>query len=280
LGLAVWAASLVVIPASLAARVTLLAPLVIVPHLLERLPGRLPLQGLGPWAFTAALALPIAFLLPPGLPAAMLTVPYLGLGLLVLAAAVTHGLQSVPEILRLSQVPALGADVAIAFLGAAAAFLTFDRLGYRPMDFDAATILLTATHFHFAGFGLLAITALLASGSPHLRAPTLGLVAGIPLTALGFVTASSTIGAVGALAVGVSGIVVALELLRIPVRDRSRMPLRAAGLALLVGMPLGIGWAMAALLGLPFIDLDTMVRTHGALNAFAVLAATFGLGRR
>ena len=38
-------------------------------------------------------------------------------------------------------------------------------------------------------------------------------------------------------------------------------------------MPMGIAWSIAILTGLSFVDLDTMVRTHGALNATATLLA-------
>jgi hypothetical protein len=44
-----------------------------------------------------------------------------------------------------------------------------------------------------------------------------------------------------------------------------------AGTALLVSMPLAIGWSFAILTGQAFLDLDTMIRTHGELNALAVL---------
>jgi hypothetical protein len=46
-------------------------------------------------------------------------------------------------------------------------------------------------------------------------------------------------------------------------------------LALLIGMPMGIAWSLAILTGQSFLDLETMVRTHGALNSLAVLLAVF-----
>jgi hypothetical protein len=36
-------------------------------------------------------------------------------------------------------------------------------------------------------------------------------------------------------------------------------------------MPMGIAWSVAILLGSTFLDLDTMIRTHGVLNASAML---------
>ena len=113
--------------------------------------------------------------------------------------------------------------------------------------------------------------SLLAAARPWLRAPVLGLITGIPLTAAGFVLASDAVNAVGALVVGSSGIGVAVALVSVGGSARSRWLARAAGVALLVGMPMGIAWSLAILFGQAFLDLDTMVRTHGVLNSLAVL---------
>lgn len=280
-GLGVWIAALVLLPAPLAVRITLLAPLVIVPRLLGMLPPRPLIERLAGWpALLAAIVLTIAFALPAGPVAAALSMPWLAIALTAAAGAVTHGVPYLPGLLLPRSAPDLGVDVSLGLLGAGAVFLSCDRLGFRPMDFDSVTILLTGTHFHFAGFGLLALTSLLAVSRPLLRLPVIGLVVGIPLTALGFVTASNEIAAAGAVVVGLSGIAVAVALIANGTVDTRRWTLRAAGVALLVGMPMGIAWSLAILFGFSFIDLDTMVRTHGALNATAVLLATLGAERQ
>jgi len=279
-GLGVWFATLVLLPAPLAVRITLLAPLVIVPHLFGTLPPRPMIERLAGWpAFLAAIVLAIAFAVPAGPVAAALSTPWLAIALAAAAGAVAHGLPRLPGLLHPRSASDLGVDVSLGLLGAGAVFLTFDRIGFRPMDFDSVTILLTGTHFHFAGFGLLAVSSLLARSRPLVRAPVLGLVLGIPLTAVGFVTSSEAISAVGALVVGSSGIAVAVALLASDVAGRSRWALRAAGAALIVGMPLGIAWAFSILTGFVFLDLETMVRTHGTLNAAAVVLATLGSDR-
>jgi hypothetical protein len=38
-------------------------------------------------------------------------------------------------------------------------------------------------------------------------------------------------------------------------------------------MPMGIAWSIAILTGQTFLDLESMVRTHGVLNSTAVLLA-------
>ena len=82
---------------------------------------------------------------------------------------------------------------------------------------------------------------------------------------------SDAISAVGALFVGLSGIGVGLGLLTVSTPGPARWISKVAGGALLVGMPMGIAWSLAILVGRSFLDLDTMIRTHGVLNATAVL---------
>jgi hypothetical protein len=262
---------LVFLPAPIAARILLLAPLVIVPRLLGLIPAHPWVRRLAGWpTLLAALPLLLAFALPAGPLAGALVLPWLALALACALVAVLHGLANLPSILRLPQLPDLGLDVALGFLAVAATFTLVDRLGTQT-GFSTAIVLLTATHFHFAGFGLLGLASLLARSRPWLRGSLIGLVIGIPLTALGFVLASNAVNALGALFVGLSGLGVGVALLTAPARGMARWPSRLAGAALLIGMPMGVAWSVAILSGQTFLDLDTMIRTHGALNATAVL---------
>jgi hypothetical protein len=214
----------------------------------------------------------VAFSLTPGPLAAAFALPWLGLALIGTAAAIRHGLARLPSILLPCHLPELGIDVALGFWGVGATFALMDRLGVDT-GFSPVIVLLTATHFHFAGFGLLAVASLLVTSRPRLGVSVLGLIIGIPLTALGFILSSDPINAVGALVVGSSGIGVGIALLTRHVEVRADWLSRTAGLALLVGMPMGIAWSLAIVTGQSFVDLDTMVRTHGALNSMAVLLA-------
>ncbi len=272
-GMVVWAAAMVLLPAPLAARILLLAPLVIVPRLIPLLPPRRWVGALGGWpSLIAALPLLVAFTLPTGPLAAAFVLPWLGVALIGTAAAITHGLSQLPAILQPRHLPALGIDVALGFWGVAAIFTIVERLGVET-GFSPVIVLLTATHFHFAGFGLLGLASLLAASRPRLRASVLGLIVGIPITAMGFILVSDLLGAIGALIVGSSGIVVAIGLLTGGTPGAAGWLLRGAGVALLVGMPMGIAWSFAILTGQSFLDLDTMIRTHGVLNSVAVLVA-------
>lgn len=270
-GLLVWAAGLALLPAPMAARILVLAPLVIVPRLLFLLPDRRWVGRLSGWpALLAALPLLVAFGLPSGPLAAIFVLPWFALALMGALAAVLHGLAHLPSILRPSQWADLGIDVALGFWAVGATFTVIDRLGVET-GFSPTIVLLTATHFHFAGLSLLGLASLMARSRPWLRASVAGLIVGIPLTAVGFVLVSDAINSVGALVVGLSGIGVGIGLLTVPTSGRARWASRLAGAALLIGMPMGIVWSLAIVSGQAFLDLDTMIRTHGVLNATAVL---------
>jgi hypothetical protein len=274
IGSIVWLAALVVMPSSPIARVLLLAPLVIVPRLLHRIDWP-PVSRLGGWlAVAAALPLVVAFALPAGPLAAALTGPWILLTTVALVIAVRHGVRRLPGLISWHGVADLGTCVALGFLAVGATFLVTVRLGVRPLGFSEVIILLTAVHFHFAGFALLAIASSLGRTVRPMRAPAVGLVVGMPITALGFVSGSLLIAALGAVVVGGSGLAIGLGLLAAASRRArtlaERLAWRAAGVALLVAMPLGIGWSLAPLIGGALLPLDTMVRTHGFLNALAV----------
>ena len=221
-GLVVWAASLILVPAPLAARILLLAPLVIIPRLLPLLPARAWIGRLGAWvALVAALPLILAFSLTAGPVAAALAIPWLVVALTGAVSGIRHGLSQLPSILAPRRLHDLGIDVALGFWGVGAGFLLLDRLGV-DIGFAPVIVLLTATHFHFAGFGLLTVASLLAASRPWLRGPVAGLCVGIPLTAAGFVLASDPISAIGALVVGSSGIAVGVALLAGAIPSRRR----------------------------------------------------------
>lgn len=280
-----WLLVVAVHPAPLTARVLLGAPLVLVPAHIGGLlrfgaaPGRSTrIERLaGYLAIAAALPLLPAFALAPGLPAAALSLPWLVVGATAGVAGISALTRQVRR--RLLDPTVIGGAGALALLATASAFLVSDRLGVYPFGFSAEIIRLTAVHFHFAGFGLLGVAVVSTSNSPNLtRIAVLGLITGIPVTAAGFfgIPLASWI---GSCIVGVGGIAAAMTLLPTArgARRAPRLMLLAAAGALFVGLPLGVGWATAELLRLPCLDLEAMVRTHGALNASGVLIGALAL---
>lgn len=271
-GGAIFLLELLLLSAPLIARVALVAPLVIVPRLLGMTGDHRMMARLAGWpVLLAAIPLVVAFGLPAGVAAASLSVPWLALCAAAVPLAAWHAIPLLPRILDRGILADLGADAACCFLAVGAVFLAADRLGIQPLGFSMTIILLTGTHFHVAAFGLLLLTAILARRRPWLNASVVGLVVGFPITAAGFVLSSDLIGAVGALVVGAAGIGTGLAWWSDGGYGLEAWIKRVAGVALLVGMILGIAWSWSVVFGIGFIGLDLMVRTHGALNAGAVL---------
>ncbi len=284
IGGGVWIGAALLLSAPIAAKILLGAPLLLVPLLLADVPDR-PAAGpistrrmSGLPAVAAALPLVAAYMLPPGPAAAFLTLLWLLLTALCLAAGVRHGMPRLPGILHPRHAAELGVDGAFAALAVGAAFLTIDRLGARPLDLSTEIVLLTAVHFHFTGFVLLSLASLAAAGAGGrpARAAVLALVVGIAVTATGFNLHSDLINAVGAVIVAGGAVLMGVVLLRAVATGRTLRgaSLALSGLGLLVGPPMGALWAISIVAGWAFLDLETMVRTHGALNAAALVVAT------
>lgn len=277
-GLLAWAVAIAALPAPMSARISVGVPLVLVPLIMQR--------GRPAWAspmlpgltLAAALPLLLAFWLPAGPAAAVATLPWLAIAAAGAAAAIRHGVPLLPHLLHPRNAELLGRHVALGFLAVGAAFLVADRLDVQPLGFSAPIVLLTAAHFGFAGFGLLWLACDGARRWPVLRAAVLGIVFGMPVTALAFILESDLLNAVGALIVSAAAASVGVSLLRRAIRGRSAVAALAGG-ALVVGPGMGAAWALALLLDVGFIDLDAMVRTHGVLNAAGVLLAASITGR-
>jgi hypothetical protein len=285
-GLLVWVVALVWLPSgvSVEQRILLLAPLVIVPQLLGAVPlDERPLPA-EPWMlFLAGLPTALAMALPAGdLAAGLAALPWAIATVALGVAAAVRGLRSLPWVFAPASAPTLGHLVAFGFLAVGGAFLLFERLAIQPGGFSVELIVLTAVHFQFAGFGLVTVAALLARRLPAMAVPIDGLTVGIPITALGFVAGSAPLNALGATITGLSGIGVALALLigRSAATGPWRPVRHLAGIALLIGMPLGIAWSVSLALGFTFLDIERMARIHGSLNATAVLLVALAYPRQ
>jgi hypothetical protein len=269
---AVFAGTLGTVPRALA-----LAPLVLVP-LGVGMAGQRPFPGLagqclrvavwcqpvGALGFTASLALSV-----DGVTAAALAAPWLlvtGLfGLAALFRTLDRGEVALPE-------TAIDAGLGYVSVGAVAMLLSHLDITFW---FSRTIILLTAVHFHYAGFVLPIVTGLTGrSGALDTRLwhSLAGVIlAGPAIIAIGI----SFSPLVEVLAVGGLTVAVALfgwyVLLRIaPTRPRRQaVLLGVSAVALPASMALALGYGVATFSGIPLgLDIATMVTLHGSLNAF------------
>ena len=158
-------------------------------------------------------------------------------------------------------------------------WLVASRLGMRPMGIQEPIGLLTAVHFHFAGFASATIAAATLQfverrgehGCEHrwLKAVVL-MVAGLPIVvAAGFVI-SPIIKMVAAIlfSASVAGLAIAVRACGRRVEDpTARILLQVAAGAVFAGMVLSGAYAVADYLGSNALTIPQMARTHGILNA-------------
>ena len=227
--------------------------------------------------FPAALLFAFAFLLPPGQAAGICTLPWLLLALwLAFRAAM--------ELLKRKEytLPYLCATASYLFLIVGAVWATADRLEIQFFAFDPVIGLLTAVHFHFAGFLLLLITGLALRNWHSPLAPVVGWMAilGPPLVAIGIFTThyggpqvvellAATIMALGG--IGVAGRHLQLGLQR----KTARLYMLPGALLLLAGMGLALLYGWRSEYPMALLSIPWMYAVHGSVNAgaLALLAA-------
>jgi len=259
----------------------LFAPLVIVPMGME-LSGLIGIRG---WLdelarrlqpVGASLAV-VAMWLPPGRKAGLAALGWLLICVLMAGAGFV-------ELVQALSVDAGGGARATRFamgiarvdLAVGGAWLVASRLGMRPMGIQEPIGLLTAVHFHFAGFA----TAIIAAATLHFAEkrgdhrwlkPVVLVVAGMPfVVAAGFVI-SPVVKMVAAIlfSLSVAVLAVAVRACGRTVQDATaRVLLQLAAGTIFAGMVLSAAYAIADYAGSDLLTIPQMARTHGILNAF------------
>ena len=225
--------------------------------------------------FPAALFLVLALRREPGLIAAGLATPWLVLPGIAAIGAVASGI-----VIDRRSLARACAQAALLFFAVGGAWTFADRAGWRPLDFGADIVQLTAVHFHYAGLVLPLIAALVVReniGARVARLAACGVLVGVPLVAVAIT--SSQFGAglvmelVAAVVLGVSASAIGACLVRLAFRREPRAAsVRAlwliAGLSLIFGMALAILYgARGVMMPLPWLDIPWMRALHGTANA-------------
>ena len=289
LGTAAWIAWQFLADPSVTLVLLGLSPLVLIPLVLsaalDEAEGSRRLVGLS-WAqLPCALALVFGLWLAPGWPAAVACVPWAAWT----AVSAFEGLVRVRGLLARGGLRGLvaagsdgGGELAVAaglgFPLVGSAWLLADRLELMPLGFSPLFVILTAIHFHHAGFTLPMTAGLLARSStpgPWSRVGALVVVA-VPLTAIG-ITASPLLEWIGAWMTAAAGIAAGVGLL-LRARTLAMLPAllsAGSGACLLAGMVFAGAYALGEYFGVAFPDIASMIQLHGAVNAlgFGLLGA-------
>jgi YndJ-like protein len=166
-------------------------------------------------------------------------------------------------------------SVGQGYLAVAGAWLVASRAGLHPAGFEEPIVLLTAMHFHFAGFASAIIAGLTVRrfrgqpGANLVRAAALAVVVGPGLLGLAFL-AGPKVKLIGALLVAVGQIGLAAAMARISLQARrgwGRWLLLVAAGSVATGMIFAAVWAIGEYPLQPFVDIRKMAQIHGVLNA-------------
>ncbi|MFO1483530.1 MAG: YndJ family transporter [Verrucomicrobiaceae bacterium] len=215
-----------------------------------------------------------ASLLRPACPmAAVLATPWMVLRLCVAAEVVLKW-----RFLPVKTSGQVCADFASIFPFVGAVWLVAHRANWTPWNFDPLIVLLTAAHFHHAGFTLPLMAGLNAKAKPGCwtRFSCVAILAGVPLVAVGITCTHfgvlpfvEPVG-VAVLVVGATG--VAISQLRRGLEKEFgrlvRLGFAVSGVSLLVAMLLALGFGLRYVIPGWALTMPQMWMIHGTLNAF------------
>jgi hypothetical protein len=224
----------------------------------------------------AALCAIASFWFQPGIAATIFVLPWFGVGCFIGLCGLKRLILREFKSLKLACI-----IVSFLYLPVGCAWLIASRLGLTPMGFQEPIVLLTAVHFHFAGFAapLLALAA--ESAMERQRAllqnifklVVAGVLAGPGLLAAGFVSGPS-FKLTAALLVACSEIGLSLFFLA---NIRALQPRLAqilvviSAASVLFAMVLAGVWAIGEFPLQPFVHLDQMARWHGTANSLGFI---------
>jgi hypothetical protein len=167
-------------------------------------------------------------------------------------------------------------DVGLLYLSVGGIWFLASRLGLQPLEFGDTIVLLTAVHFHFAGFAAPIIAGMAGrvvdSGwSRRLFVPAcVAIITAMPIVAAG-ITLSTKLAVVGTLIISFGLLLLSLLvfrwLLRTTLPITTKLLLVVSGLSAFVTMPMACLYAYSLVAHELIFDIPTMAATHGVLNA-------------
>jgi hypothetical protein len=161
------------------------------------------------------------------------------------------------------------------YLLVAGAWLVASRAGVQVLAFREPIVLLTAVHFHFAGFASAVLAGLVDAafvgrrGRRWLRAASVAVVLGPGILGLAFLLGPK-VKLVGALLVALGQLGLAGGMVRVGVSAKNsagRWLLFVAGASVATGMILAAVWAIGEYPLQAFVNIRQMAEFHGVLNA-------------
>ena len=163
-------------------------------------------------------------------------------------------------------------EAGLLYLPVGGVWLVLSRLGETPLALGEPIILLTAVHFHYAGFAACVLAGATGRALPSagglFRLVALGVMGGTFLVAVGFLVSPAF--KVAAIVLFVASLLALTVFSGIAVRQIPRRAARAlVGISmasLVVGTLLAAAYGIGEFTGDLPIDIPQMARWHGPLN--------------
>jgi hypothetical protein len=257
----------------------LFATLVIVPlglHLTRQLDGHGVESGIEAMVYKmqlpAAVTTAASFYLASPLLTGGLGIPWLVFAMALAAGRIWRTLR-----IRSLRFHSWCALAAFLYFVIGAVWFLASRLGLNPIGSREPIVLLTAVHFHYAGFAVATLVRALAriprrGAIPALLFPVgaIGALAGPAFLAAGFLI-GPRVKLVAALLVAAGEVALAgcfIGSIREVGQISSRLLLVVSASSVLISMCFAALWAIGEFPRQPFLDLARMAAWHGSLNAF------------
>jgi len=221
----------------------------------------------------AALCVVASFWIPQGMTAAILALPWISFGCFLGFRGTLRFVRGGYRDLR-----AICMTVSFLYLPIGCAWLVASRYGLNPMGFQEPIVLLTAVHFHFAGFAAPLLTSAASDAAIEtsvltqrlFKAVAAGVLAGPGMLAAGFVVGPQ-LKLAAALLLAASEIGLALIFLAVVRSVRPRLAqilIIFSAAAVVFAMVFAAVWAVGEFPLQPFVHLAQMAKFHGTANAF------------
>jgi hypothetical protein len=236
--------------------------------------ARVSRVALRAWPF-GALALTVSLVLPTSSLSLALALPWLVTAGLVALTGVARFVGRSAARFDLAE---LAIDAGLVYLPVGAAWACVARSNLDMLGFAGTKALLTANHFHYAGFGACVLVGALGRDRARTKlwnVAAAGTVSGVALVALG-ITVSHVIEVIAAWSLAACILVVAWLVGRAAREARATAPrvlLGISGLAGLVPAALAVHFSMTGFERLSDEAFRRMVLFHGLVNAAGFVGA-------
>lgn len=226
-------------------------------------------ESLHQWVLPAGLFHLPGLLLPNGWWAGLFSLPWLLLAIAASIAVIKRShIRQAAHLIRVS---------AYLFWIVGAFWNSCSHFGVQPLNFSPVIVLLTAAHFHFAGFLLTSLLVYLVESrtiSSYLTSILFSIeLIAIPLTAVGIVlthyTGQLLIESIGGIMTAIAGGGISLSFFYLGIRKTRALWIIGSTL-LFLGMVLAFLYASRGAFPIAGLDIPFMYRVHGSTNALAL----------